>query len=194
VTFQYNVVRRVGAALNLAGEASGNPAIHAARFRIAHNVFEQIGDPSMPSDSRAGRLWQVHNPIAVEFAHNTGLGSSNGLLFVGNPVLGGFVLRDNVFGGGGGIVSANGQGWGTQALNYHFPGWKAAGNVVIGAGTSQAVFPTGNLYPATAALGGLSADLRVIGAPALGSATTDGLAPGADRAAVDQKTAGVVQP
>jgi hypothetical protein len=192
VTFQYNVVRRVAAVLNLSGAAEAHPAVPPTRFRIAHNVFEQVGDATLPSDGKVGRLWQLYEATHVELAHNTGVGTTHGVLLVGAPVSGGLVLRDNVFGGGPGIASADGRGYGTPALDYHVPGWNVRGNVVIGAPASSSAFPGGNLYPSTASEGGLSSDLRVVAAPALGSATTDGLPPGADRTAVEQKTAGVV--
>ncbi len=194
VTFQYNVVRRVGAALNLAGGPEVNPAVTATRFRVAHNVFEQVGDPSLPSDAKVGRLWQLYGATHVELAHNTGVGTTQGVWLVGAPISGGLVVRDNIFGGGPGIASAEGQGYGTSALNYHAPGWNVRGNVVIGSAAASSAFPTNNLYPATASDGGLSSDLRVVAAPALGSATTDGQTVGADRATVEQKTAGVIVP
>jgi len=194
VTFQYNVVRRVNAALNLAGRPEKHPAERAARFRIAHNVFEQVGDSSLPLDARAGRLWQVNRASDVEISHNTGLGTTNGLFLVGQPVSGGFALRDNIFGGGPGVASADSQGYGTPALDYHVPGWAMAGNVVLGSAADSVPFPADNLYAATADAAGLSSDLRVISTPAARSATTDGAAPGADRAAVERETAGVVLP
>jgi hypothetical protein len=194
VTFQYNIVRRVGGGLNLAAAPESHPAIPAARFRVAHNVFENVGDPSLPSEWRSGRLWQLDGATPIEIAHNTGVGTAQGVYFTGVPVGGAVVLRDNVFGGGHGIASANGHGVGLSALTYHYPGWDARGNVVIGAPATSYAYPAGNLYPASATAAGLSSDLRVVGAPALGSATTDGLPPGADRTAVEQKTAGVVLP
>jgi hypothetical protein len=191
VTFQYNVVRNVGAGLNVAARPEAYAAVPAARFRVVHNVFERIGDPSLPSEWRSGRLWQVIEAQQVELAHNTGLGTTHGVFLVGQPATGGLVVRDNIFGGGPGVASAEGRGNGTAALDYHFPGWFMRGNVVVGAATSS-VFPSGNLYPSSVAAAGLSSDLRPIEAPALGYPTTDGLAVGADRAAVEQKTAGVV--
>jgi hypothetical protein len=194
VTFQYNVVRRVNAALNLAGHPEKHPVERAARFRIAHNVFEQVGDSSLVLDGRAGRLWQVIRVLDVEIAHNTGLGTTNGLLLVGDPVHGGFALRDNIFGGGPGVASANSQGYGTSALDFHVPGWAMSGNVVLGSAADSLPFPDDNLYAATADSAGLSGDLRVVAPPAAGHVTTDGVAPGADRAAVERQTAGVVLP
>ena len=192
VTFQYNVVRRVAAAINLAGLAGENPAVRAERFRIANNVFEQIGDPVLLQGTGTGRLFQVIAALAVEYAHNTGVGTTNGLLLVGAPTSNSLVMRDNVFGGGKAIASADGRGYGIPALDYHVPGWKVQGNTVLGAPTTSYTYPTNNLYAASTTAAGLSSDLRVIAAPALGSATTDGLPVGADRAMVEQKTAGVV--
>ena len=190
VTFQYNVVRRVGGAINMAARPEPNAALPAARFRIAHNVFELVGDASMGG---TGRLWQINEVRGVEFAHNTGLASAQGMGIYGAPTSGGLVVRDNVFGGAPTITSFDGRGNGTSALDYHFPGWTMRGNVALGV-QSWEVYPAGSLYPTSASAGGLSADLRVIAAPALGYATTDGLPPGADRAAVEQRTAGVIVP
>jgi hypothetical protein len=86
------------------------------------------------------------------------------------------VLRDNVFGGGSGIASADGQGVGVSALTYHYPGWDARGNVVIGAPGRSHAYPAGNLYPSSAAAAGSSSDRAWSPRPALGSATTDGSA------------------
>ena len=192
VTFQYNLVRHVGMGITVAGAPEAYPAVRAARFRIAHNVFEKVGDAALPMDARSGRLWQIAETDAVEISHNTGSATVEGVFLVGQPTTAGFTLRDNVFGGGAGISSADGRGVGTSALDYHVPGWSVLGNVIIGAATDRGPFPSGNVYAATASAAGLSSDLRVVGAPALGSATTDGLAPGADRAAVDRMIAGVV--
>ena len=190
VTFQYNVVRRVGGGINLAARPEQHPALPATRFRVAHNVFELVGDASVGG---VGRLWQISEVQGVELAHNTGTATTQGIAVYGAPTTGGFVLRDNVFRGAPALASMDGRGTGTAALDYHVPGWTMRGNVALGV-ASYEVYPPGNLYPTSASAGGLSADLRVIAAPALGYATTDGLPPGADRAAVEQRTAGVIVP
>jgi hypothetical protein len=118
----------------------------------------------------------------VEIAHNTGYGTSHGLLLVGVPDANGFVMRDNVLEGGPGITSADGKGMGIESLNFHVPGWKVTGNVI---GTTYApdrlaLLPTGNTYTSNGATGGRTAQ------------TTDGAAVGADRATINAKTSGVV--
>ena len=72
VTFQYNIVRQAGGGINMAGLPEPYPAVRAARFRVAHNVFERIGSTSF------GLLWQVNEVPSVEFAHNTGVGTTDG--------------------------------------------------------------------------------------------------------------------
>jgi hypothetical protein len=127
----------------------------------------------------------------LEVAHNTHLGREWGVYLLNAPAADArFVLRDNVLGSAYGLGSASGVGTGTTALDHHVPGAVMAGNVVIGGGPTG--YPGGNVYAASAAAAGLSADLRVVGGPAAALATTDGLPPGADRAAVEQRTAGVV--
>jgi hypothetical protein len=128
----------------------------------------------------------------VELAHNTGTGPAIGLLLIGVAPVNSLLLRDNILGGNPALASADGMGFGIPALDYHTPGWTALGNVFIGASANGS--PAGNVYSASAAAAGLSTDLRVLSAPALGTATTDGLSPGADRAQVEQKTAGVIVP
>ena len=182
VTFQYNIIRRVGAGLSLAGRPESAPAVRMARVRFANNVFEQLGDRSLGSNFALGRLFQVESSDAVEIAHNTGYGTSHGLLLVGAPATNGFALRDNLFEGGPGITSADGKGMGIESLNYHVPGWKVTGNVI---GTSYApdrlaLLPTGNTYTSNGATAGRSAQ------------TTDGAPAGADRATINARTSGVV--
>jgi hypothetical protein len=191
VTFQYNIVRRIGGGLNLAAHPESYPAVPAARFRFLHNIFEQVGDPSVQA---SGPLWQFDGAADIEFAHNTGYSPRFALYLSGAPSRGRLVLRDNVFGSDGDAIrSADGQGVGVTALNFYYPNgqWAMSGNVTLGT-QPWFVYPTGNLYPTSFGAGGLTNDLRVTGAPALGFPTTDGGTPGADRAMVDQKTAGVV--
>jgi len=184
VTFQYNIVRRVAGGFNLIGVAVGSPAVRMTRVRIVNNSLEQVGDASMGSAFAQGRLFQITTPDNVEIAHNSGGGSQHGLILYGAPISAPFVLRDNVFEGGEGIVSADGQGVGTPALNFHTPGWQVRGNVI---GTSWypsrlADFPTGNTYTAN-------------GASTAGTVqTTDGVAVGVDRNTLASKTSGVIVP
>jgi hypothetical protein len=194
VTFQYNLIRRVGGGISLAGKPEFYPAVRAARLRFVHNVFEQVGLSSLAQGGAPGRLFQLEEALAVEYSHNTGVGTSNGLLLVGPPVANAFVMRDNIIGGGGVIVSADGKGYGTPVLNYHVPGWQVSGNVLIKGPVGTVNYPAGNVSNTSASALGLSVDLRPTTAPALGLATADGLPPGADRAIVQQKTANVVVP
>ena len=182
VTFQYNIVRRVAGGFNLLGTAVGSPAIRMTRVRIANNSIEQVGDASLGAAFAMGRFFQMTSPDNVEIAHNSGGGSQHGLILYGAPVSAPLVMRDNVFDGGEGIVSADGQGVGTLALNYHAPIWRVSGNVI---GTSFAPsrltdFPTGNTYTVNGATSTATVQ------------TTDGLAVGVDRNTLNQKTAGVI--
>lgn len=182
VTFQYNIVRRVSGGISLAGRPESSPAIRLARVRIAHNVLEQVGDVSLGSGFNNGRLYQIETSDAVELAHNSGVGTTHGLLLIGASATSGFVMRDNFVDGGPGITSADGKGVGSQGLTFHVPGWRVAGNVI---GTNYpahayTLFPGGNSYTRNGSTAGATAT------------TTDGLPVGADRGAVAQKTAGVV--
>jgi hypothetical protein len=181
VTFQYNVIRSVAGGLSLSGAPESAPAVRMSRVRIANNSWERVGDPSLGAAFTLGRLYQIENTTALEISHNSGTGTNHGLILLGNPSSGGFILRDNVLGGGVGITSADGKGVGMDALNYHTPGWQVKGNVV---GTSYMYnlvpFPAGNTYVAN----GLTAGATV--------QTTDGRAVGVDAATLSQKTAGVV--
>ena len=182
VTFQNNIVRRVAGGVSLSGTPIGSQAQPMTRIRFANNSFEQVGDPSMGGAFTLGRLYQVEGPDNVEFSHNSGVTSQHGLVLYGEPSTAPFVFRDNVVDGGTGIISADGQGVGTAALQYHTPAWNLRGNVI---GTNYAptrlsYYPSSNTYTVNGATSGVSTQ------------TTDGAAVGVDRATVNAKTAGVI--
>ena len=145
VTFRYNVIRNSAHGINLVDRYSTN-AQPAARLVFEHNLLERIG---AASDFGGGRLFQASGIQGLTLRHNTGFGTSHGLMLYGAPIAQ-FVMENNAFGGDGNmaVVSADGLGFGTAALNGHAAaGWAFRGNVVVGA--TPSLFPSGNQFPSS---------------------------------------------
>jgi hypothetical protein len=190
VTVQNNIVRNSANGVSLDAHPEPNPVVPAARIRFSNNVFEKISTGDYPG----GRLWQISGIQGLTLQHNTGLTRSDvGLIFYGSAKVARLVIVDNIFGAGSMfLTSADGRGLGTDALNAHAEaGWVFRRNILVG--VRSKLNPPDNFYPATVAELGLSAALALpAGSPYL-AAATDGGAVGADRSAIAEATAGVVQ-
>ena len=99
---------------------------------------------------RQARLFQVasntNQLTAIKFHHQTGF-ADNTLITIASGATQQFEFGDNIVAHGAFGIKSDDAGDGTPSLNLHMPGWKFAGNVVIGA--PSASYPTGNFFPAS---------------------------------------------
>ncbi len=195
VTFRSNIVRNSAMGMSLAGNPEVNPVVPMSRLLVANNVFERIGSGSVSS----GRLWQASEVDNLSFVSNTGFGVTAGLILYGRK-MSNLVVRDNVFGTTQqnwgtwdyAITSADGGGFGTQALNTHTSSYILANNLIPG--VRAAIFPN-SLIPldfSSLQMVGWPTDLRLPSDSPYRTASSTGAAPGADFTSLGQWTSGVI--
>jgi hypothetical protein len=184
VTFRYNIIRNSTHGLSMDAAPEQYPATWAARFRIAHNVFENIP---------GGRLIQSSGIQGLSLENNLGFGY---IFYLYDKTHANFTMINNIFGidEGNFFSSGNGQGMGTAALNAHAgPNWVFRRNIIVKGRAAN--YPTDNFFPASMDLVGFlnSGWASPLGAtsPYL-TAGTDGKPLGPDHAALAAAIAGVV--
>jgi len=143
VTFTHNVVRGVAGGVNLLGRDYHHPSGQAARFLLAHNLFEDLGSARWGVN---GRFLQATDTVSVTVDHNTIEQTGNLLMGYGAPnrafVFTNNVARHNEYG-----VIGDGTGPGRSTLEKYFPGAVFQKNAL--AGGRSALYPPGNFFPAT---------------------------------------------
>lgn len=185
VTFRNNIVRNSFSGMSLSGSPEGVRTVPMSRVTVVNNAFERIDQ----------RLWEVGEVDNLSFVSNTGFGVTHGLLLIGRPMAN-LVVRDNVFGvppsSWAAISSADGKGWGTQALNAHASSWTLEKNVIPL--TPNTIFPNTLIPPNFDSLGlvGWPTDLRLPANSPYRSSSSTGSTPGADFVVLGQWTAGVI--
>lgn len=141
ITFRRNVVRSVGAGINLLGRDYNRSSQQLRRVRIEQNLFEDVGGAQWGGN---GSFLQVTESSCVVVDHNTvfhtgnlvtGYGQSNtDFAFTNN------VARHNEYG-----VFGDGVGSGKAALDKYFPASQFTGNVLMGG--RRELYPAGNFFP-----------------------------------------------
>jgi hypothetical protein len=199
VTFRYNHVRNVAAAIDLAAHPEASPAVPMSNVLIANNLIENV---NVGIFTAHGRLFQFLNgPANITIEHNTTLNSdvSNAAVMMdaAPPLMANLVFRNNVMSHGQYGITGSGAGSGTAALNYYAaPGYIFQGNVIYGVTASQ--YPSGSWYPATPALVGFvdftGGNYRLASTSPYAKLATDGTDPGADIDTIERLTLGVVIP
>ena len=153
VTVRYNRMARTAAGISVIGTVSGDNVTNStARVLFDQNLIDPVGSPTLGGVGRLYTSGSLTPPRDVVFRHNTGFGTNAAFIFVEGQHSG-FVFVDNVVNGHPeyqwNFSSAEGRGIGVDALNFHAPGWKVAGNIFIAAGTGTR--PANNFFPATMA-------------------------------------------
>jgi hypothetical protein len=194
VTILNNIFRHCGGGVNMLGFDTNRMGV-TRKITIRHNVMEDI---SNEFSGASGILFQMlNNAQDVLIAHNTGFHSgpiSQVVHFEGAPSEG-FIYRNNISAHNVyGIVGAGTQP-GNHTLGKYAPGAIVTANVL--AGGSPAAYPSGNHFPATLNNVGF---LDMFSGNYILSSTSPYLLKGTDRknlgadiAAVNAATAGVVQ-
>jgi len=199
LTLAYNLVRDVGAGVNLATRDDGTPgSLVSERVAITHNVFVRVDGTRWNGAGRGFQLVTGGDPgRRVLFAHNTMLlPNGNAAMAIGDaaPVASEVIIENNLLDRGMYGVFGSGQGEGTRCLDFYVPGYVFRGNVIFG-GASESSYPSGNFFPATAMdvgfVGLAGDDVMLAPTSPYARSATDGSAAGADVAEVLRLTAGV---
>jgi cellulose synthase/poly-beta-1,6-N-acetylglucosamine synthase-like glycosyltransferase len=142
VTFAGNVVRHVGAGINILGHDDIHPSRQTGRIAIRDNVFADVG-----GRWGHGRLFQILDGTRdIVIDHNTAF-QSGSLLFGGDSrPHSNFVFQNNIVQAAASGISGSGTGEGSAALQKYFPGAKIRRNLLIGGDRNR--FPADNYFPA----------------------------------------------
>lgn len=190
VTFTNNIVRRVGAGINILGYDDNEFASgQTKRITIENNLFDDVG-----GDWGGGRLFQILNgAAAIHIEHNTAFQGGPLIVADGEPTSG-LIHRDNITMEGDGVLGT-GTGVGIDTLNTYFPDAVYTGNVQIGGNIS--LYPAGNHFPATVEEVGFEdwpgGDYRLADSSPYKGAASDGKDPGVDFNALEAATMGVLE-
>ena len=142
VTFAGNVIRHVGAGINILGHDDNHRSRQTSRIAIRDNVFADVGGAW-----GHGRLFQILDGTSdVVIDHNTAF-QSGSLLFGGDGrPHARFVFQNNIVLAGPTSVTGSNTAEGLPALAQYFPGAIVRRNVIIGGDRNR--FPTDNFFPA----------------------------------------------
>ena len=179
VTFQYNTVRHVGAALLVNGRDTTHGSDYTHNVAIRHNLFTDVstrwGGPGgfMVAGNGTRDVRVDHNTIDHDGFVVAGNGEANvGFVYTNN------LARHNQWG-----IYGDGHGSGFDSINIYFPGISMRRNVLAGGTASR--YPTDNFFPATSTflgnfVGAAIGDFRLAAASPYIAMATDGTNIGAD--------------
>jgi hypothetical protein len=143
VTFTNNIVRHSGGVFNIHGRDDNHPSQQSRRFKIANNLFEDIGGSRWGG---SGVFLQVAAVPNVQVHHNTIFHSGN-LIAAHTGPSPAFVFFDNIAAHNEYGIFGDARGPGNQGIRYYFPDGAFRRNVIAGADASS--YPADNFYPAT---------------------------------------------
>lgn len=177
VMFSGNLVRHVGAGVNVLGHDDVHPSGPARRITIRNNLFEDVG-----GRWGSGRLFQLlAGARDITIDRNTAY--QTGTILTGGDTAPhpGFTFTRNIVPHNQYGITGSGTSSGKPSLDKYFPGAVVRGNVIIGG--DPALHPPGNQFPATLAearrLGNTAgADVQSIAATARRVASADRQAAG----------------
>jgi hypothetical protein len=185
VTWTRNILRQISQGINVHGFDDNQTSQQARRFQIRDNVMEGMAG--------GGRLFQVLGDVLdLTIEHNTAFPTGPTIMAdqTSNPR---FFYRDNIVQEVQGVIGS-GSGAGNQTLNVYFPGAVYTKNVQPGGNAGN--YPANNFFPPNMAAVGFvnlaGGDYRLSASSPYRNAGTDGKDIGADVAAVNAATAGVV--
>jgi cellulose synthase/poly-beta-1,6-N-acetylglucosamine synthase-like glycosyltransferase len=184
VTFVNNIVRHVGAGVNVLGRDDNHPSQLTRRIAIHNNLFLDVGGAW-----GNGRLFQLLDGTnSIGITHNTALQTGN-ILFGGDHAPHtAFVFQNNIAPHNEHGIIGSGTAPGNQTLARYFPRAVVSGNVIIGGDGGQ--YPADNTFTRSVDDAGIAhlgrGDLR----PAT-AGRSGGAAAGADVAQVLRAVNGV---
>jgi hypothetical protein len=177
VRFEYNVVRNVGAGLNILGYDYPNVSQQTSNITIRHNLFERI------TTRFGGNAWFLLMGLETRnliIDHNTIDHDGTTILYAysagDTPApMSGFQFTNNAVRHGDYGINGAGTGYGTQTLTAYFPGAIFSRNWL--AGGTAARYPAGNYFSGTflsGFVGPNSGDWRAASGSVLIGSATDG--------------------
>jgi hypothetical protein len=142
VTFSNNVVRHVGAGMNILGRDDNYTSQQTCRIVIRNNLFEDVGGRWGGN----GRLFQLlDGTSAVVIDHNTA-SQTGGIVFGGDHAShAGFVFQNNVMPDNHAGIVGSDTAVGKQAIERYFPGAVIRRNAFVGANAAD--YPPDNFFP-----------------------------------------------
>jgi hypothetical protein len=144
VTFADNVVRHVGAGINVLGRDDIRTSQPMRRVVIRNNLFEDVDGSRWGGP---GTLFQLLNgAAAVTIEHNTAFQTGSIIVAEGAP-LEGFAYRYNITPHNAHGITGTGTGPGTATLDRYFPGAVFEGNVIVGGSPGR--YPRHNFFPSS---------------------------------------------
>jgi cellulose synthase/poly-beta-1,6-N-acetylglucosamine synthase-like glycosyltransferase len=143
VAFTGNVVRHVGAGVNILGHDDIHPSRQTRRIAITGNLFDDVG-----GEWGSGRLFQVlDGTSAVSIQHNTAFNTGFVLFGGDHAPHTGFVFEHNVAVHNETGIAGSGTAPGRDSLDRYFPAASVTGNVLVGGDAAR--YPKGNFFPAS---------------------------------------------
>jgi hypothetical protein len=149
VKFRGNLVRDVGAGIQLLGVDNGHPSRETNRIVINDNVFDGIDKSKWGGD---GYFLQISNsPRDVVIDHNTIIqGASGGLIKLVNGVAANIAFTNNIGSHGDYGIIGTSHAIGNDSIRTYMPTATITHNVI--AGGNGSVYPGGNFFPSVADL------------------------------------------
>lgn len=144
VTFADNVVRHVGAGINILGRDDIRTSQAMRRVVIRNNLFEDVDGSRWGGP---GTLFQLLNGGAgLTIEHNTAF-QTGSIIMAEGPPHEGFAYRYNIAPHNAHGIIGTGTGPGTPTLDRYFPGAVVDGNVIVGGSPSR--YPRSNFFPSS---------------------------------------------
>jgi hypothetical protein len=144
IVFQRNLVRDMGAGLQILGTDNNHPSRQTNRLTIANNVFDGIDREAWGGDGYFVLLTGAPRDITID--HNTVIQrKSGGIVKIGSGITQNIAITNNIASHGNyGIIGTN-HSVGNDSIAAYLPGANITRNVIAGGRSS--VYPPGNLFP-----------------------------------------------
>ena len=155
VTFQRNLIRNVGAGINIAPAGPHAPVDTAPRrIVIRETVIEDVGEPPFAGDQRGFMVLAGISHVLIERTVLAGRLKAALILEGGTPIQ----IRDNVWARGDYGVIGNARSPGQPTIAAYAPNVLWSGVTFVGA--SNGTYPLGTRWVATEAAAPLAAQIR----------------------------------
>jgi hypothetical protein len=143
VTFEYNIMRRIGAGFTLLGIDNYSPSQQLNNIRIRHN---EISDMGAAWGGNGYFVMMTGNPRDIIVDHNTIVAvGGGGLVQLDGPPIRGFVFTNNVARHNSYGIIGTSTAPGTDSIRAFLPDAVITRNVMAGGSASE--YPAGNLFP-----------------------------------------------
>lgn len=191
VTFTNNIVRHVAGVVNITGFDYNDPSLRTERITFRNNLFYDINHSAYGSGAKPFLVGD--GAASLVFDRNTLVHTSNAVLLAHGDPMPGLVYTNNISLHQAYGIWGTGSSTGLPTLAMYFPGAVVRCNVLAGGNAS--LYPTPNGFPSVSQWNASFVDpahndytLRP-GSP-VALAGCDGVAPGADIAAIGRATSG----